>query len=51
MLRFILNSSITLLPEARIIGVVAEQTKLLLFAKRSHGPIIRLWLRDHEYKQ
>ena len=38
-------------PEARIIGVIAEQTKLLSFAKRSHGPIIRLWSCDHEHKQ
>ena len=37
--------------EARIIGVIAEQTKLLSFAKRSQGPIIGLWSRDHENKQ
>ena len=32
-------------PEARINGVIVipEQTKVLLFAKLSHGPIIRLW--------
>ena len=37
--------------EARIIGVIAEQTKVLLFAKRIYGPIIRLCQCDHEHKQ
>ena len=35
--------------DARIIGVLAEQTKVLLFAKRIHVPIIRLWSCDHEH--
>ena len=39
------------IPEARSIGVIAEQTKVLLFAKRSHGSIIRLLSCDHEHKQ
>ena len=37
--------------EVHIIGVIAGQTKFPLFAKHSHGPIIRLWSRYHEYKQ
>ena len=37
--------------EARIIGVITEQTKVILFAKRLHGPIIRLSSSDHEHQQ
>ena len=37
--------------EVRIIGVIAEQTKVILVAKRSHGPIIRLSSCDHEHER
>ena len=37
--------------EARIIGVIAEQPKVIWFAERSHEPIIRIWSCDHEHKQ
>ena len=37
--------------EARNIVVIAAQTKVILFARRSHGPILRLWSCDHEHKQ
>ena len=29
----------------------SQQTKVLLLAKRSYGPKIRLWSCDHEHKQ
>ena len=35
----------------RRVGVIAEQTKVLLFAKRSDGPIIQLSSCGHEHKQ
>ena len=38
--------------EARIIGVIAVQTKVLSFVKRSHdGPTIRLSSCDHDHQQ
>ena len=33
---------VNLTPEASSIGVIAEQTNVILYAKHSHGPIIQL---------